>query len=662
MRIAMWWEYMWAHWTPNNANKQAINIQSVLNAYKEYVLKMLQGRTENELWLERINQIPENNFRFIGSGGYGRVYKIKLDKESSCEFAVKIVEFGDWSSHQSELNALETEYEVVSGLENHRRIIQFFAYVPDINKSRIMIVMEYLSGGSLADKLKDHKPLSNSKAHRYLKQILEAVDFLHPQNIYHSDIKPANILLTARDDIKLCDFGIAVAALQSSSKSSSTSTRHIGTYHYMSPERMNSESRSAANDIWSVGATFVHMITGQPLNHTDETIMKFCVNISQYKISIAGKTLNKYLKSLKDADYKKQILSRTLCDAKSRANSHELLAIVTQNLPLIRVRVSHPEAARFSEPARGFLHMWNEPQLGARRAVPRGLRERSGASDSSARHRRRPARRVQSATRHMRIHSECMSHERLGHTTRVFAGKGAGREVRRLADCTEPQRRRVARGAAPADRKHLDTRVVRWVTREYSSAGLSTSMELFRVESGPIRIARLCRIDVPEEYMAFSATSGSDTLVAMSHWDWRIGAATARRPARGTRAHPTEGPTSTSCGSLIVCSSPSGTPTRNRTPSQSSKWAARDSNAAANSSPAASASMWGVGVQWTRGSQSLMTTQKTCCSTRWIRNSSSPGSNLLQPAQNEQLDSIQKSSFNYWFNYIHSNGDQSIDF
>ena len=93
---------------------------------------------------------------------------------------------------------------------------------------------------------------------------------------------------------------------------------------------MNSASRSAANDIWSVGATFAHMITGQPLNHTDETTPKFCVNISQYKISIAGKPLNEYLKSLKDADYKKQIISRTLCDAKSRANSHELLSIVTQ--------------------------------------------------------------------------------------------------------------------------------------------------------------------------------------------------------------------------------------------------------------------------------------------------------------------------------------------
>ena len=71
-----------------------------------------------------------------------------------------------------------------------------------------MIVMEYLEGGSLADKLKDQKPLPKYAVLKYLKQILEGVDFLHQRNIYHSDIKPANILFTKDDDVKICDFGI----------------------------------------------------------------------------------------------------------------------------------------------------------------------------------------------------------------------------------------------------------------------------------------------------------------------------------------------------------------------------------------------------------------------------------------------------------------------
>ena len=88
------------------------------------------------------------------------------------------------------------------------------------------------------------------------------------RNIYHSDIKPANILLTLYDTIKICDFGIAVGT-EWSTESSATSSYVKGDYHYMSPERLKNASRNAANDIWSIGATFVQMISGQPINHHD---------------------------------------------------------------------------------------------------------------------------------------------------------------------------------------------------------------------------------------------------------------------------------------------------------------------------------------------------------------------------------------------------------
>ena len=69
---------------------KAINIQSILNAFAKHVLQKLKGKTENELWLEKINMIPESEFQHIGSGGYGQVYKIKVKTESK-ELAVKIV-------------------------------------------------------------------------------------------------------------------------------------------------------------------------------------------------------------------------------------------------------------------------------------------------------------------------------------------------------------------------------------------------------------------------------------------------------------------------------------------------------------------------------------------------------------------------------------------
>ena len=63
---------------------------------------------------------------------------------------------------------------------------------------------------SLTDILKDKKPLPGSLVRWYLMQLLEGIDFLHQRNIFHSDIKPANILLTSEDNIKICDFGIVV--------------------------------------------------------------------------------------------------------------------------------------------------------------------------------------------------------------------------------------------------------------------------------------------------------------------------------------------------------------------------------------------------------------------------------------------------------------------
>ena len=116
-----------------------------------------------------------------------------------------------------------------------------------------------------------------------------------------------------------------------------------------------------------------------------------------------------------------------------------------------------------------------------------------------------------SPTRHVIISVQCVSHERLGHTARVF--------VRRqwVAGGTEPQRQRVARGAARADRQEgciscapSDSRVI------IGGAYGSTYMELFRVESGP-RIASVHLIHMRENYLWFSATCGSDTLVVMSY-------------------------------------------------------------------------------------------------------------------------------------------------
>ena len=283
---------------------KAITIRAILEAFKIFLTEKLGGRTENELWLEKIAQIPKNEFHLIGSGGFGRVYKINESNSTERFVAVKVVSaLGKLEDYKSQVDALQNEYRLVTRLGNNPRIIQFFAIIPDERNYQIMIVMELMEGGSLEDKLQNHQPLPDNSVLKYLTQILEGVSFVHRREIYHSDIKPANILFTAEDNLKISDFGIAVGSLLQT-KSSATSSYFQGNFHYTSPERLLGADRSAANDIWSVGATFVHMISGQPLNHLDN-IMQPLINISQYKIFISGKPYNEYLQTLNDNDFKK---------------------------------------------------------------------------------------------------------------------------------------------------------------------------------------------------------------------------------------------------------------------------------------------------------------------------------------------------------------------
>ena len=501
-------------WDTSNESGQvtrhAINIRSILEGFKEYVLKSLGGKSETELWLEKISQIPKAEYELIGGGGYVEVYKIKIQSEL---FAVKIV--GKLNDYEAKVRALKKEYGVVTSLDNHPRIIQFFGFVTDVKEIQLMIIMEYLEGGSLSDKLKDKKPLPNYSVYKYFVQILEGVEFLHQRKIYHSDIKPANILLTFDDNIKICDFGIEVRD-NWSTKSSATSSNIKGDFHYMSPERLNNALHSATNDIWSLGATFVEMISGQPINH-EETFPQIVLNIIQYKIFIKGKPYSEFLQALSDEDYKKKIITRTLCKELNRANCQELLSLsIGAYMPLTLVRrITKQTLIKAGEKNLNIL----------------------GMSYNSAR-------------------DELFLADRDNGVVRSIDNAGDLRDVYRspydkspfvwsVCHMSDSDTLLVCSGEDDPDRKKaswlvalsrngsewLETHRVEtdmgWISCALSDNRVliggralgTTYMELFSVESDPsiVRIHRIHRIHVPSEYLWFSATCGSDTLVAMTY-------------------------------------------------------------------------------------------------------------------------------------------------
>ena len=121
------------------------------------------------------------------------------------------------------------------------------------------IAMEYLSGGTLKDRIMSKGALPARTAAAVTLQIAEALQAAHERGVIHRDIKPHNILITESGDVKVTDFGIARAA------SSSTMTRTgsiLGTAHYISPEQAMGEPVGPPSDLYSLGVVLYEMLTG----------------------------------------------------------------------------------------------------------------------------------------------------------------------------------------------------------------------------------------------------------------------------------------------------------------------------------------------------------------------------------------------------------------
>ena len=283
------------------------------------------------------------------------------------------------------------------------------------------------------------------------------VEFLHQRKIYHTDIKPENILLTPDDNIRICDFGIAVGKSWQT-KSSATTSLINGNFHCMSSERLNNALRIATNDtcIWSLRATFVEIICGQPINH-EETFPQIVLNILQYKIFINGKPYNEVLQALGDGDDKRKIITRTLCKESNRANCEQLLSlsvgvytrmpsIFARRIPkqmLIRAGENHPYINGLSyNLVRDELFLADYENR-----VVRAMRVRDNAGDLRDVYKG-------NCTRHVTIRLQCVPHERLRHTygpDRKFANwlvalrhKGSECGARRRA-CSPTEESSVAR-------------------------------------------------------------------------------------------------------------------------------------------------------------------------------------------------------------------------
>jgi hypothetical protein len=194
--------------------------------------------------------------RPLAHGGMGEIFRA-VDRELGREVAVKVLA-ERFAADESLRRRFEREALAAARLSGNPNIVTIFD-VADY-RGRPMIVMEYLPGGSLEQRIEDGVPLEPAEALGFLEGAAAALDAAHDAGIVHRDVKPGNLLLDARGHVKVADFGIASA----SGLASFTQTGTIlGTTGYLSPEQALGERATAASDLYALAVVAWELLVGR---------------------------------------------------------------------------------------------------------------------------------------------------------------------------------------------------------------------------------------------------------------------------------------------------------------------------------------------------------------------------------------------------------------
>lgn len=194
--------------------------------------------------------------KLLAKGTFGHVYAgFNSDNGQMCAIKEVRIIFNDTTSKER-LKQLNQEITLLSQF-SHPNIVQY--YGSELRGDKLSLYLEYVPGGSILKLLQEYGPFEEQIISSYTRKILSGLVFLHERNIAHRDIKGANILVNAKGEIKLADFGMAKHI-----NSCSLMDSFKGSPYWMAPEVVKEAGGSSvAVDIWSLGCTVLEMATAK---------------------------------------------------------------------------------------------------------------------------------------------------------------------------------------------------------------------------------------------------------------------------------------------------------------------------------------------------------------------------------------------------------------
>ncbi|XP_051164923.1 calcium/calmodulin-dependent protein kinase type 1 isoform X2 [Leptopilina boulardi] len=191
----------------------------------------------------------------LGTGAFSEVRLAESKERPGDLYAVKII---DKKALKGKEDSLENEIKVLRRL-THPNIVRLLETFED--KHKVYLIMELVTGGELFDRIVEKGSYTEKDASDLIRQVLEAVDYMHEQGVVHRDLKPENLLYYSPDEdskIMISDFGL------SKMEDSGIMATACGTPGYVAPEVLAQKPYGKAVDVWSIGVISYILLCGYP--------------------------------------------------------------------------------------------------------------------------------------------------------------------------------------------------------------------------------------------------------------------------------------------------------------------------------------------------------------------------------------------------------------